>query len=54
MFLALPLMGKLGMAIGNSRFKLQQAGDRRLKMINELLAGKDPIRKFTRNLNLIN
>jgi ABC-type multidrug transport system fused ATPase/permease subunit len=39
MFLSLPLMGKLGMAIGNSRFKLQQSGDKRLKMINELLQG---------------
>jgi hypothetical protein len=40
MFLSLPLMGKLGMAIGNSRFKLQQSGDKRLKMINELLQGQ--------------
>jgi hypothetical protein len=39
MIIALGAAGKLGQQIGTKRFGLQKFGDKRLKVINELLSG---------------
>jgi hypothetical protein len=56
MIISFPIAAGLGKKFGTLRFRLQKDGDKRLKVINELLAGmrvKIFSEKFFRKIKLI-